>query len=114
MEKNCTTCGQRLPEIRLGARLTELKATIFDAIKIRGAHGIQTIDLLQRDDLLGLTRQSLKSHVHQINELIEDSGFRIYGRGPRNQNRDTRACDGVGTWRLEKTRAQQRGGEHGT
>ncbi len=114
MEKKCTTCGQVLPEIRLGARLTELKAMIFDAIRKAGVEGIQTLNLLERANLAGLSRQSLKSHVHQINELIEESGFRIYGRGRGKQNRTNRSVGDVGTWRLEKTRAQQRGGEHGT
>ncbi len=102
MEKKCLTCGQRLPDIRLGVRLTEFKTKIFDAILRAGPEGIQTLDLLEHSDLAGLSRQSLRSHVHQINDLIEESGYRIYGRGRPNRNRINRSVDDQGTWRLEK------------
>ena len=36
----CQRCGQRLPEIRLGVRLTPLKARIFDLIRRAGPDGI--------------------------------------------------------------------------
>ena len=106
MEKKCLTCGQPLPEIRLGARLTPFKATIFDAIKRSGPAGIASYDLLNLPDIIGLSRASLKSHVWQINELIDNSGFHIYGRG-RNLNRADRMADGRGVWRLEKKREKK-------
>ena len=34
MTDHCPSCGQALPEMRLGVRLTPLKARIFDAIAI--------------------------------------------------------------------------------
>ena len=46
MTRSCNYCGQPLPEVRLGVRLTPLKA-----------------------------------HVYQINELIEDEGYRIANGG---------------------------------
>lgn len=77
----CECCGQPMPETRLGVRLTPLKARIFDAIKRAGYDGID------RNDLFALVfsnrpvkRSCLKSHVWQINDAIEDTGYRIEGR----------------------------------
>jgi hypothetical protein len=77
----CPHCGQRIPPTRLGVRLTPLKARVFDLIEGGGADGIATEDV---KTILGMSTSCFKSHVHQINELIEDEGFRIRasrGRG---------------------------------
>jgi hypothetical protein len=83
--KTCQTCGQALPQIRFGVLLPPLKARIFDMVKRGGVGGVESLFL--RETFGGNT---LKTHIHQINELIDESGFRIYGRG--------------GTYRLEKRR----------
>lgn len=80
--KYCSECGQPLPPYRLGVRLTPLKAAIFDAVKRRGESG----DRIHAKELLHLLRekssvQGIKSHVWQINELLEDTAWRIDGHG---------------------------------
>ena len=78
--RTCQYCGQKLPEIRLGVRLTPLKARIFDLIRRGGQDGIDKRDLF--DIVFGdgqHSRETLKAHIWQINELIEDEGYRITG-----------------------------------
>lgn len=74
--------------MRLGVRLTALKARIFDLIMRGGEDGISGADLL---DIVGLQGTCLKSHIWQINELIEDQGYRIKGKPGRGN-----------VWRLVK------------
>jgi len=78
----CDHCGQALPEVRFGVRLTAFKARLFDLVQRGGIDGISSADLyslLYPDG--GGSRQTLKAHVWQINELIADEGYRIDGRG---------------------------------
>jgi hypothetical protein len=87
MSAICTYCGRSLPEIRLGVRLTPLKARIFDIVQRSGDDGIgrrDLFDIVFDDDDAHSRKHSfhtLKAHLNQINELIEDTGFRIEGRG---------------------------------
>src|SRR5262245_47653470 len=78
----CDHCGQSLPEIRLGVRLTPFKARLFDLVRRSGIDGIHSDDLYS---LLysegGGSRHTLKAHIWQINEMIADEGYRIEGRG---------------------------------
>ena len=70
-----------MPEMRLGVRLTPLKARIFDAIKRAGKDGIEGDDLFRL--IFGerpVKRSCLKAHVWQINDLLEESGYHITGR----------------------------------
>lgn len=101
--RHCPHCHQPLPLVRLGVRLPELKARIFDLVVRGGPDGIAG------DDLFALAygdnapvgkgirrvrnRKTLKSHIGQINELIEDAGYRIVcsGKNPTS------------TYRLAKT-----------
>lgn len=78
----CNYCGQALPEVRLGVRLTDKKARIFDLVQRAGPDGIDGRDLF--DIVFGEQEKTvqlscLKSHINQINELIEDSGYKIKG-----------------------------------
>jgi hypothetical protein len=81
-----TCCGQPLPETWLGVRLTPLKARIFDLIRRGGDDGINRRDLFDivfgNDDAHSRKRsyRTLKAHIAQINELIDDTGFHIEGR----------------------------------
>jgi hypothetical protein len=83
MQRRCTYCGQVLPEIRLGVRLPELKAHIFDLVQRSGSVGIapDTLMALAYSNGYGLHEsrhpKTLKAHIFQINELIEDQGYRI-------------------------------------
>jgi hypothetical protein len=81
-ERRCHYCGQGLPEVRLGVRLTPLKARIFDLIQRGGDDGITSADLFDIAFSDGEhSRETLKAHIYQINELIEDEGYRIVNGG---------------------------------
>jgi hypothetical protein len=78
----CPHCHQPLPEMRLGVRLTPLKARIFDIVQRAGRDGIE------RNDLFGIvfgdqerrhSYHTLKAHIFEINELLADAGYRITG-----------------------------------
>ena len=89
----CTYCGQVLPEFRLGVRLPVFKARLFDLVLRGGRDGIPV------DDLYALAygnnrpfgrgwregeprcRKTLYVHITQINELIDDVGYRIVCSG---------------------------------
>jgi len=80
--KLCPHCQQPLPEIRLGVRLTAKKARIFDLVQRAGPDGIDGRDLFAivfGEQEKEVKRDTLQSHVWQINDLIEDSGYRIKG-----------------------------------
>ena len=85
----CPYCQQPLPDIRLGVRLTPLKAHIFDLVQRSGDDGIDRHDLFDivygdgdAHDRANKTKSflTLKAHINQINELIEDQGYKIIGR----------------------------------
>ena len=67
-------------------KLSPLKARIFDLVRRAGAGGINRRDLFNvvfaNDDARSRKHSfaTLKSHIAQINALIEDSGFYITGR----------------------------------
>lgn len=78
----CNYCGQALPEVRLGVRLTELKARIFDLVQRGGRDGITSADLRAiLSDESEMAPRTLISHVSQVNDLIEGSGYAIRGSG---------------------------------
>jgi hypothetical protein len=80
MNRCCHYCGQLLPEMRLGVRLTALKARIFDIVVRAGECGVSGEDLhaiVYQDEDKKPARESIKSHVVQINDLLEDTGYRI-------------------------------------
>ena len=76
--RHCSHCGQILPTRRLGVRMTPLKARIFDIVQRGGQDGVPREELRA---IVGLTMASIKAHIHQINESIEDEGWKIVGRG---------------------------------
>ena len=73
----CPHCQQPLPEMRLGVRFPPLKAAIFDLIKRAGDHGM-TQQEIQGTFEIG-TLDGVRAHIWGINELIEDTGWRIRG-----------------------------------
>ena len=81
--KICPTCKQPLPEVRLGAALTPIKAGIFDLIKLSGEEGCPTESINRKIWDGRSNRRNIQSHVNQINELIESSGYRIRASMPR-------------------------------
>jgi hypothetical protein len=76
----CPHCGQPIASERLGVRLTPLKARIIDVIKAAGEVGVSSAELVY--DVYGdrarvpLT-SAIKSHVWQINEVLEQTGWVI-------------------------------------
>jgi hypothetical protein len=60
--------------VRLGLRLTPLKARLLDLVQRGGSDGIATEDV---KSILGMTTIYLKSHVWQINDLLADEGWRL-------------------------------------
>jgi hypothetical protein len=77
--KLCSACGQPLPERRLGIKLTPIKAHIFDLVKAAGNTHI-TCERINNLVFDGRSRyEVIKSHIWQINDLIEDTGWKIVG-----------------------------------
>ena len=77
----CHHCGQPLPEIRLGVRLTSFKARIYDIVMRAGVDGISSRDLFDMiyPDGGDFSRETLKAHIWQINDRIRDEGYAIKG-----------------------------------
>jgi hypothetical protein len=83
----CPHCGQVLPQIRLGVALPPVKARIFDFVARSGVDGIDSASLfaLTYNDNLpngkGIrerrSRKSLHNHINQLNERLENAGYRI-------------------------------------
>jgi sugar phosphate isomerase/epimerase len=84
-QRRCPYCQQVLPEFRLGVRFPNgVKSEIFDLVQRSGIDGI-ACDTVHAIVFGSREHQpatkTLKAHVNQINELIEDTGYRIHGRG---------------------------------
>ena len=80
LRRVCPYCRQVIRTERCGVPLTLLKAGIFDAIKNAGDHGITSAELIHGQlyrDRARVDQRTIKSHVLQINELLEESGFII-------------------------------------
>jgi hypothetical protein len=77
----CPHCNQPLPEIRLGVKLSPLKARIFDLIQRGGKDGVDKRDIFDivYAEEKGAKLPTLKTHIYQINEVIGDEGYRIVG-----------------------------------
>ena len=75
----CECCGQPLPEIRHGVKLSPLKARIFDIVDRAGPDGVHSDELHAMVFEKWQTKATLKTHIWQINEMIFDEGYRIKG-----------------------------------
>jgi len=75
----CPRCHQSVDEIRLGVRLTPLKAALFDRIKAAGDISISTTEIIQEvyRDRSPIKDTAVKSHVNQINDLLAGTEWRI-------------------------------------
>jgi hypothetical protein len=76
----CPHCHQPLPrKPRAGVPLTQLKARIYDLIKL--SHGISRdeINTIVFDGKAG--PHTIKSHIYQINEALAESGISIRSFG---------------------------------
>jgi hypothetical protein len=81
----CPRCHQSVDDIRLGVRLTPLKAALFDRIKAAGDIGISTTEIIQEvyRDRSPIKETAIKSHVNQINDLLAGTEWRIRSDGRR-------------------------------
>lgn len=69
-------------EMRLGVRLPVFKAAILDAIKMAGDIGISSQELIDKFER-PIRVIAIKSHIFQINEILEDTDWRIVTDGGR-------------------------------
>jgi hypothetical protein len=78
MKTHCHFCGQLLPEIRLGVRLTPLKARIYDLIHRAGKDGIasQDIKTIVYEHKKRVPK-TIRTHINQINDRLEETNFKI-------------------------------------
>jgi hypothetical protein len=84
--RRCECCGQPLPEVRLGARLSPLKASIFDAVKAAGAAGIEPDSLFERFIApRGAARETLGSHITQINDALAGTDYKLFAGSGGNR-----------------------------
>lgn len=83
----CQHCGQLMPAVRYGARMSPRKATIIDIIKANP--GITARHLGIR---LNCHATTIKVHIWQINNILVETDKRIEGRfdhGHRIRGRPT-------------------------
>jgi hypothetical protein len=75
----CPHCHQQIAHERLGVRLTPLKAAIVDRIKRAGDLGISSEGLVHDlyFDRKPVSMTTLKAHVFQINDLLEQTDWVI-------------------------------------
>jgi ATP/maltotriose-dependent transcriptional regulator MalT len=78
--KFCPRCHQPLRFERAGVRLTERKAAILDAIKASGDVGLSSQELAYA---LRVTKTCVKSHVWQLNAILEETDWHIVADGRR-------------------------------
>jgi len=78
IRRKCKECGQPLPEIRLGLRLTPLQALVFDTIA-SGASGLDSCLVLERFRAVkpDASRKTIHVYVCQLNELLDGTGYRV-------------------------------------
>jgi hypothetical protein len=82
MTARCSACGKRLAT-GPGVYLPSLKLRIFEIVRRAGRDGIDSATLLSEFGL-PITQATLKVHVHQINQVLRPTGYRISdGRGGR-------------------------------
>ncbi len=78
----CPYCSQPLPEIRMGVRLSPLKARIFDLILRSADNGITREDIHAiAFDGCDRDANNISVHVAQINDRLVETEYRIVGRG---------------------------------
>ncbi len=78
MNACCPTCHQTIGTVRLGVRLTPLKAALVDAIKRSGDVGITSDELVYSLWERAMTRDTVKAHISQINSLLEETDWVIF------------------------------------
>lgn len=86
MDMRCPRCHQPIRRERFGVYLPELKGRIVDAIAAAGDLGIGVDDLIATVWGTGASnRNTVKSHIQQLNEIFDGSGVRIVRERGGNQ-----------------------------
>jgi hypothetical protein len=70
----CPYCHQPVRGLRLGIYLSPRRAQVFDAVKAAGEGGISCSDLAEQ---FKLTRSGVRAHIEQINNLLEETHWKI-------------------------------------
>lgn len=84
MLRVCPYCRQSIRIERYGVPLTPLKAGIFDAIKQAGDVGVNSDEIISGPlyrDRRRASRDTIKAHIFQINELLEETDWAIQSEG---------------------------------
>ena len=79
----CPTCQQQMPEIRLVVRMPPIKARMFDLIMISGDEGGPAYQLNREIWDGKALMNNIRSHVKQLNDMLEDTGYKIMATNPR-------------------------------
>jgi hypothetical protein len=74
---HCPHCHQPISTMRLGVRVTPKKAALLDAIKRSGDVGISSEELRSMLWERAVCIETVKSHVFQLNELLEETDWII-------------------------------------
>lgn len=81
MNPCCPHCHRPLTEVREGVLMPTLKARIFDAVAATGDNGITARELINAvytgDYRAPVTLATIRAHIWQINDLLEDTRVRI-------------------------------------
>jgi hypothetical protein len=80
----CPHCHQPIAEDRAGIRLPAVKVKIFDVVRRAAQHGIRVeyINWLCFDGRANAV--TIRNHIKQINDRLQDTEFRITGAGRAN------------------------------
>jgi hypothetical protein len=78
-QPQCPHCGQRIAEVRDGVRLPPLKAAIYDTVKRAGDEGVSSLAIISTvyQGRVAPHPYSIKSHISQINDALEETDLRI-------------------------------------
>lgn len=88
LSTQCPHCGQQSPNVRLGVRLSKRKVHLFDLISRAGSAGIDGEYLWHAVFGSNGSRQTMRAHICQINEILEETDFRLRAtRGPGSRYR---------------------------
>lgn len=97
----CPHCHRPYTTERASVPLPPLKAAIFDAIKAAGEIGISSQDLIGSVYETPRSLVTIKSHIHQLNDLLDGTGLRIVSE---RQGRGGSGRWAPALWRLTRTR----------
>ena len=79
----CPTCKQPVHDVRLGVRMTPTKVRLFDLVRMAGEEGCTAERINEKIWDGKSTPTNVKSHVYQINEMIEETEYKIIPTKPR-------------------------------